>query len=482
MKSFNDYLNQVGEVGFVEAATKSVVWVNGLPAAKPDELVLFETGQLGQILFLHPQQVEVLLLSETLVKSGTRVARTDKKMAVPVSQKLLGQTIDPLGQRLLLKGSFQPPSDFRVFDEDCPGIEKRTQILRSLETGVAIVDLLIPLGHGQRELIVGDRRTGKTSFLLQTVLNQARKGVICIWAAIGKKRGEIKQIQEFFTRQKVIDKIVIVAASAQDPTGLIYLAPQTALVLAEYFRDLGKSSLVVLDDLTVHAKFYRELALLAKRFPGRDSYPVDVFFIHAALMEKGGNFKSKTQDVSITILPVAETSQGDLRGYIQTNLMSMTDGHIYFDRDFFSQGRRPAINPFLSVTRVGRQTQTPLNRQFGRELMSFFTYYQKLASYVQFGAELTDEVKAALTKGERLIKFFDQKEAVLIPNSIAVFLLGCLWLNFWPDKKPADLKKKLDEAINKYQQNKRFKKQVDEIVENSKDLKNLLGNIKKVKV
>lgn len=482
MKDFSYYLDQIGEFGLVEAVTKSLVWVSGLPTARPNELVLFETGQVGQILFLHPDQLEVLLLSESPVKSGTRAVRLGEKLAVPVGQELLGQVINSLGQRLYPKGTFRLPRTTRVINRESPGIEQRTRVRHPLEAGVALVDMLVPLGCGQRELVIGDRKTGKTAFLLQTVLNQTKKGMTCIWTVIGKERSEVKQIDDFLTRQGVMDKVVIIAASAQETTGLIYLAPYTALTLAEYFRDQGLNTLVVLDDMTVHAKFYRELALVSKRFPGRDSYPVDIFFAHASILEKGGNFKVDKKEVSITILPVAETAQGDLSGYVQTNLMSMTDGHIYFDNSLFSQGRRPAINPFLSVTRVGRQAQTPLTRQISRELMAFLTRYQKLESYVHFGAELTEAVKADLAKGERFIRFFDQRATDLVPLNIAVFLLGCLWLDFWPGKKPAVWKKVMDKMIKDYQQNKEFRKQVDEMIENSKDFKTLLKKIKTQKL
>lgn len=470
MKSFNYYLDKIGEVGFVESVTKSTAGVVGLPGACPNEVVLFETGQLGQILSLEPEKAEVLVFSEIPVKSGVRLSRTAEQLAVPVGEELLGQVINPLGQLLSFGGRLRRPKQWRVIKKDSPGIEKRTQVCQNLETGVTVVDLLVPLGCGQRELIIGDRKTGKTSLLLQTVLTQARLGMTCIWTVIGKDKDEVAQIEDFFQKQKVKEKVVIIAASAQEPAGLIYLAPFSAITLAEYFRDNGQNSLVVLDDLTVHAKFYRELALLANRFPGRDSYPADIFFTHAALMEKGGNFKiSNNKEVSITILPVAETTEGDLGGYIQTNLMSMTDGHIYFDKSLFSQGRRPAVNPFLSVTRVGRQTQTALFREANRELMAFLTQYQKLESYVHFGAELTDEVKATLKRGERIIHFFDQKSSALVPANLSLFLLACLWQDFWP----------LDELIERYFQNQIFRQQVEKAITSSPNFASLIKKVQK---
>ena len=480
MKSFNYYLNQTNELGFVQSLTKSTAGVVGLPHACPNELVIFESGQLGQILLLEAQKVEVLLLGEKPVKSNTRVTRTNEQLTFPVGPQLLGQIVNPLGQPLSFDQRFRKPRQYRVIKKDSPGIDQRSQVWQNLETGVTLVDLLVPLGCGQRELIIGDRKIGKSSFLLQTVLTQARQGMICIWASIGKKKEEILRIDNFLQKQKVKDKVVIIAASAQEPTGLIYLAPFSAITLAEYFRDQGQSSLVILDDLTIHAKFYRELALLANRFPGRDSYPADIFFTQAALMEKGGNFKVGKKEASITILPVAETTEGDLGGYIQTNLMSMTDGHIYFDRNLFSQGRRPAINPSLSVTRVGRQTQTPLARRVNRELIAFLVQYQRLENYVHFGAELTPEVKADLVKGQRLNHFFDQKSSVLIPAPLSLFLFACIWQDFWPEKDPTQLKIKLEQLINHYWQDKNFRQQVAKTVAGSADLTTLIKKVHKL--
>lgn len=481
MKSFEYYLDAIGEIGYVEHVTKDVVGVSGLPGAKTEELVIFETGQLGQVLFLHEEVVDILLFDEKPVKSGIKVARTGERLSIPVGKELLGRLIDPLCHPINHTGYFPKLTERRFLNVDPPGIEKRTAVRRQLGTGIALVDLLIPLGHGQRELIIGDRKTGKTTFLLQTVLNQAKKGTVCIWAVVGKKGGEIKQIEEFFTKHKVMDKIVIIASRAEDATGLIYITPYSAVSLAEYFKDQGINSLVVLDDLSVHAKFYRELSLLSKRFPGRESYPVDVFFTHAALLERGGNFRTEKGSVSITLLPIAETNEGDLSGYIQTNLMSMTDGHLYFDKDLFSKGRRPAINPFLSVTRVGRQTQTPLCRELSRELMAFLVEYQKTSDYIHFGAELTDEIKGVLSKGERIIDFFDRSSDKAIPLNAAIFVVSCLWLDFWKEESLEDLRKKVEETVNDYDKNKEFRGKINKAIDESENFEMLLKEVKNYK-
>ena len=478
MKSFDYYLDKIGEIGYVEHVTKDVVGVSGLPSAKTEEVIFFESGQIGQVLFLHSDVVEVLLFDEAPVKSGTRAVRTGERLSIPVGKQYLGHLINPLCQPISNVRLVSKSLETRFLVVDPLGIQERTSVCKQLETGVILVDILIPLGHGQRELVIGDRKTGKTTFLLQTVVNQAKKGTICIWAAIGKKRGEIKEIEEYFIKNKVMDKIVIMASSAEDATGLIYLTPYSAVGMAEYFKEQGLDTLVVLDDLTIHAKFYRELSLLSKRFPGRESYPVDVFFTHAALLERGGNFRHNGKTVSLTILPIAETNEGDLSGYIQTNLMSMTDGHLYFDKELFSRGRRPAINPFLSVTRVGRQTQTSLYREVSQSLMSFLVEFQKASSFIHFGAELTTEVRALLDRGEKVIDFFDHSSNILFPLNAAIYILCCLWLDFWKEEKNEVLRENWDKIIKGYENDNKFRYKLDETIEKTKSFKELLEKVK----
>lgn len=483
MKDFKYYLDKVGEVGFVESVTESNAIVSGLPSIKPTEKVLFERGELGVSLFLNRDSTEVLLLSKGRITPGQRVARTGEELTVPIGKAFLGYVVDCLGRPIFPPGGIKADSHRRILDMSSPGIESRISVRRPLETGVALVDVLVPLGKGQRELVIGDRKTGKTSFLLQTVLRQARQGTICLYGAVGRKQTEIKEIKDFFTKNEVMDKIILVASSVHDANGLIYLTPYTACVMAEYFRDLGLDTLVVLDDLTTHAKFYREICLLAKRFPGRDSYPVDIFFAHAGILEKGGNFKTDapggaSSEASITILPVAQTAAQDLSGYIQTNLMSMTDGHIYFDSDLFAKGRRPAINPFLSVTRVGRQAQTALKREINREMMAFLTNYEKLQSFVHFGAELTEEAKEILLKGERIINFFEQSEATSLDSNIVVYVLSLIWKGAWLDKTSQEAKKEFLQLVAKYQTDRKFKKKVNRIVDKSESFKELIKKIK----
>lgn len=464
MKDFTAYLNQIQEIGYVEEVSDAIIHVSGLPEVKPNEIVFFETEEFGQVFSINPDLVEVLIFSKNLIKQGTRVVRTNSTLKIPVGFELLGRVVDPLGNSIDSIKPLKKMEIFRHLDSPPLGISYRKSISTPFETGVSMVDMIMPLGHGQRELIIGDRKTGKTNFLMKTVLSQARKGNICVYASIGKKKTDIKQLEEFFINKKIMNKSVIVASGSEDAVGMIYLTPFTAMTISEYFRDQGKNVVVILDDLSTHAKFYREIALLGKRFPGRNSYPSDMFFIHAQLMERSGNFITPNGEFSITCFPVAETIQGDLSGYIETNLMSMTDGHLYFDRDLFYQGRRPAINPFLSVTRVGRQTQTNLRREINREIMSFFTLYEKLQSFIHFGTELNENIKATLATGEKLIKFFNQRYQEIVPIDLQSIFFVMLWANIFEGKDfetIEDIFKKIQIA---YDSNPKMKLQIDNLI------------------
>ncbi|MBI2031786.1 MAG: F0F1 ATP synthase subunit alpha [Candidatus Levybacteria bacterium] len=464
MKDFTAYLNQIQEIGYVEEVTDAIIHVSGLPEAKSDEIVYFETGDFGQVFTIHPDLVEILVFSKNSIKPGTRVVRTNSVLQIPVGFELLGRVIDPLGNSI---DSIKPlkKMEFSRSIQSIPlGIAYRKTIITPFETGVSMVDMVMPLGHGQRELIIGDRKTGKTNFLMKTVLSQAKKGNVCVYASIGKKKIDIKQLEEFFIKNKIMDKAVIVASGSEDATGLIYLTPFTAMTICEYFRDQGKNVVVILDDLSTHAKFYREIALLGKRFPGRNSYPSDMFFIHAQLMERAGNFITQKGEFSITCFPVAETMQGDLSGYIETNLMSMTDGHLYFDRDLFYQGRRPAINPFLSVTRVGRQTQTNLRREINREIISFFTLYEKMQSFIHFGTELNENIKATLATGEKLIRFFNQKYQEILPIDLQLIFFVMLWGNVFEGKDFDAIENIFGKIFGAYEEDPKMKQQIDNLI------------------
>lgn len=492
MSDFQIYLDKIQEVGFVEQSLQTLAYVKGLPEAKANEVVVFETGETGQVLSLTREYVEVLLLSKTKVHVGTRVARTGQQLTIAISENILGKTINSLGiptvgranDKLTVKSPKLNQEDKstgrenRYIDITPPGINVRKNIDKPFESGVSIVDLVVPMGRGQRELVIGDRKTGKTEFLLQNVLTQAQKGVICVYGAIAKKRLDIKMIEEFFIKNNISGNVIVVATSSSDPSGLVFLTPYTAMTIAEYFRDRGRDTLVILDDMTAHAKYYREITLLAKRFPGRSSYPGDIFYVHARLMERAGNFNVKGKEVSITCLPVAELVLSDLSGFIQTNLMAMTDGHIYFDIDLFNQGRRPPVNPFLSVTRVGRQAQSPLLRDLSRQLTSFLLHLEDLRQFMHFGAELSEKTRRELALGARLTAFFDQAPDVIVPLNINVILLSCLWGGFWKDVEVSQMKRDQELIIADYQKDLPYKTKIDNLLLNIKTFAELVDFVK----
>lgn len=458
MKDFNYYLNKIGEIGFVEQILHSLVYVSGLPGVHPNEVVIFESGDIGLVISMGGQNAEILILSEAKIRAGSQLVRTGELLKISVGEGILGRVLDPLG-RPLGKSVHMKNIELRSIDRDPEAIIAREEVKDSLETGVALVDLVVPIAKGQRELVIGDRKTGKTQFLLQTVISQAKKGITCIYAVIGQRHFDFKKLEEFFGEKEVMKNIIIVASSSSDPSGLVYLTPYTAMTVAEYFRDQGKDVLVILDDMTTHATYYREISLLARRFPGRSSYPGDIFYVHAKIMERAGKFKKG----SITCLPVAGTVLGDLSGYIQTNLMSMTDGHIFFDIDLYNQGRRPAVNPFLSVTRVGHRAQTPLQRDISHEVSSFLVVHERMRQYMHFGAEVSENVQKILALGEKLIAFFNQPADTIMSANLNTLLLAGLWVGVWKEVGIDIMKREMEQITLSYGIDDAFRKKVDEL-------------------
>jgi F-type H+/Na+-transporting ATPase subunit alpha len=471
---FQNYLDKVGEYGIVNQVNHPIVFIEGLPKAKTHEVLLFESGQQAEVFTISRGKIEARVFSHEPIRVGTKVARTNKLLAVPVGPELLGQTLSPLGIPLDTTSKYVRPKEERELDVTPGGISTRAKLTKPLITGIPLVDLMVPLGMGQRELIIGDRKTGKTSILLTTIKNQVAEGIIPIYCAIAKKKSDIKKVQQFFIEEKILDKVIIVATSSYDSPSLIYLTPYSGMSIAEYFRDQGKDVLLILDDLSTHAKFYRELSLLARRFPGRDSYPGDIFYIHSKLLERGGCYTHpKVGSVSITCLPVVEIVEGDLTGYVSTNIMGITDGHIYFDSNIYYQGRRPAINIPLSVTRVGRQTQEPLNRIVNKELTSFLSTFEKMQNLSHFGAELTDDVKKKLRTGDMIFNFFNQPYHVTLPSTVQLIIFSMIWQDIIIDKDLLEMARlKLTQAyISTTTQKLLF-----DIV-NAKDLKGLNENV-----
>ncbi|KKU62201.1 MAG: ATP synthase subunit alpha [Microgenomates group bacterium GW2011_GWD1_47_13] len=424
---FQTMLRKTGEVGYARKVIHEVVEIEGLPGIRLGETVMFETGQIGQTIALNEEGVEVLVLSVVSVRSGTKAVRTGEEMKIEVGDALLGKTVDVLGKPV--DGVLMDTQgwDKRALDVVPRGIGQRQRITRRLVTGASVVDQMVPIGKGQRELVMGDRKTGKSQLLMQTLICQANRGNICVYAAIGKKKTEILKLEGFLKENKVADRTVLVATSSHESAGQIFLCPYTAMTVAEHFRDQGKDVLVILDDMSAHAQFYRELSLLSRKFPGRDSYPGDIFHVHSKLLERAGNFKVGQGEASITCLPVVETVMGDITGYIQTNLMSMTDGHIYFDSDLFYRGRRPAINPFVSVTRVGRQTQSKEARAWGQRILTTMSEYSELKRFLRFGTELTDHIKESIRLAHGLKDLLKQNANTRVDPSTQLAMLEKLW-------------------------------------------------------
>ncbi len=429
MKNFAHFLEKTGEYGIVKELKASIVKATGIPKAKLHELILFESGKLGEVFSANREEIEILTFSKEPVAVGERIVRTDTMISVPVGKNLLGTIIDPLGEVYPIIKNFTPPKERREIYVEAGKIDVRATINKPLLTGVNLVDILIPLGMGQKELVIGDRKTGKTSFALSTIVNQIKhNNTIVIYAGIARKTHEIKRLYNYFIEEKIMDKVIIVTSNSQDSPSLIYLTPYSAMTIAEYFRDLGQDVLVVLDDLSTHAKFYRELSLVAKRFPGRDSYPGDIFYAHARLLERTGNFiQPEKEPVAISCLPIVEIVEGDLASYIATNVMGMTDGHILFDSSAFHNGRRPAINSSLSVTRVGKQAQSSLRREVTQRLTAFLAEYEKMQNYSYFGAELSDKVKDILKTGDKFYRLFNQSYKLLIPETVQTLLFVLIW-------------------------------------------------------
>ncbi|HTK03934.1 MAG TPA: F0F1 ATP synthase subunit alpha [Alphaproteobacteria bacterium] len=408
--SYNFAKENIKDTGTVAEVKDTLVKITGFKSGVIGEAVTFENGIHGRIISIFPNSCEVMVFDKEPMAVGISVARTGGPVTVSVGEGLLTHVISPLGYVLDERRQESTTPEARNIDFKPIGIAGRVKVNKFLSTGVAIVDLMVPIADGQRELIIGDRKSGKTYFLLQTIISQARAGKICIVSLIGKRKSEIKKTEEILEQEGVIDKCILVVSSSSDSSGEIFLTPYTAMAVAEYFRDCGRDTIVILDDMTTHAKYYRELSLLAGRFPGRESYPGDIFHVQSQIVERAGNFRVNSKEVSITLLPVAETLEADLTGYIQTNLMSMTDGHIFFDSNLFFKGIRPAVNIFLSVTRVGRQTQSKEHKQAASEVLKILKKKEELERFLRFGPEVTNEVKEIVAKGDAIWEFFRQSD------------------------------------------------------------------------
>ncbi|QQG41564.1 MAG: F0F1 ATP synthase subunit alpha [Candidatus Woesebacteria bacterium] len=470
---------KIKDIGYVVRVKDALVSVKGMTGGVVGEAVAFEDGRHGMIQTLEPVETQIVVFSREPVAVGTKVARTDSALKISVGDAMLGHTVTALGYDADDFKELSSDSEPRPVEVPALGISFRRKIDRFLETGVAVCDLITPLGQGQRELIIGDRKSGKTHFLLQVILSAVNKKQVVVYAFIGKKRVEIERVEQFLKEHGVRDKCIIVSAPASSPAGEIYLAPFTAMTIAEYYRDKGIDSVVILDDLSTHAKYYREISLLGGKFPGRESYPGDIFYIHARLLERAGNFNINGRSASITALPVAETLGGDFTGYIQTNLASITDGHLFFDSELFLKGIRPAINFFLSVTRVGRQTQTPLLRNIGFEVLSFLKKHADYQRYLRFGAEINENLRKTVNDGDKIYSFFNQTGYDVYPSEISAYLVALIVAGKWNGKAVIVNGKSDGKSAIEMAKKLALDKSVGEKINKSKTLQELVEKIKK---
>jgi len=475
MSEFEKYLDEIGEIGVVEEIVHSIIYASGLPLAKPQEVVIFEDESIGQVISMTKDRVEVLVLENNGIRVGMSLVRKGSMLQIPVSTQMIGRMIDPLGRVIVGDPYLHDGIMFSAVDTQPHGIVGRKKVEEPLETGVSIVDTIVPLSKGQRELVIGDRKTGKTEFLLQVIENQSKLGAICVYAIIGQRKEDIKRRYEFVVEKDILKNAIIIATSSSDESGLIFLTPFSAMTVSEFFRDRGEDVLLVLDDMTTHARVYREITLLARRFPGRNAYPGDIFYLHSRIIERAGNFKKG----SITALPVAETVMGDLSGYLQTNLMAMTDGHIFFDIDLYNAGKRPAVSPFLSVTRVGHQSQTPLLRDVSRQVLSFLVSYEKMKQFVHFGAEAGETIKSVLEMGKRVDAFFNQSTDILIPVNANVIILSMIWAGIWNEITISAVEKQIEKIVLDYKTDKAYKAKIDKLIESANSFSDLVAAVRK---
>jgi len=407
----------VYEVGYVKEVKDGVVILTGLEAVSYGELIEFENGVLGYVVDLMRDEVGVIVLGDYLnIKLGDRAAALGKILSIPVSNKLLGRVIDPLVNPLDGKEKIKEEKFYPV-EKIAPGVIYRKPVSVPVQTGIKAIDALIPIGRGQRELIIGDRGTGKTTLAIDTILNQKNENLICIYCAIGQRNSKVVQLVDLLEKKEAMAYSIVVSASASSPSSLQYLAPYSAMTIAEYFMDLGRDVLVVFDDLTRHAWAWREISLILRRPAGREAYPGDIFYLHSRLLERACRLDEKYGGGSITALPIIETLEGDVSSYIPTNVISITDGQIFLETDLFNAGIRPAINVGLSVSRVGGAAQTKAMKKVAAKLKLDLAQYREMAAFSQFESELDEETKKFLNRGAKLTQILTQKKNT--PYSLA---------------------------------------------------------------
>lgn len=405
----------VSEVGTVIQVGDGICRIYGLEKAMQGELLEFSNGVYGMVLNLEEDNIGCVILGPyTQIQEGDEVKRTGRIMEVPVGEALIGRVVNPLGQPIDGKGAIKT-SEFRPVESPAPGVMARKSVHEPLQTGLKAIDALVPIGRGQRELIIGDRQTGKTAVAIDTIINQKGQDVICIYVAIGQKASTVAGVVSTLEEKGAMDYTIVVSATASEPAPLLYIAPYAGASMGEYFMYNGKHVLIIYDDLSKQAAAYRELSLLLKRPPGREAYPGDVFYLHSRLLERAAKLSDEMGGGSMTALPMIETQAGDVSAYIPTNVISITDGQIFLESDLFNSGVRPAINVGISVSRVGGSAQIKAMKQVAGSLRVDLAQYRELAAFAQFGSDLDKATQARLARGERMVEILKQGQYVPMP-------------------------------------------------------------------
>jgi F-type H+-transporting ATPase subunit alpha len=416
----------VSEIGTVVSVGDGIARVHGLERVMAGELLAFPHEVMGLALNLEESQVGVVLLGEyTEIREGDQVKRTGRIMEVPVGEAMVGRVVNTLAQPVDGRGPIDTDKSFPV-ERLAPGVVDRQPVKEPLQTGIKAIDSMIPIGRGQRELIIGDRQTGKTAVAIDTIINQKGQNVICVYVAIGQKRSTVAQVVKTLQEYGAMDYTIVVSASASEPAPMQYLAPYSGCAIGEYFRDNGRHALLIYDDLSKHAAAYREISLLLRRPPGREAYPGDVFYLHSRLLERAAKVSDKLGGGSLTALPIIETQAGDVSAYIPTNVISITDGQIFLESDLFNSGIRPAVNVGISVSRVGGNAQIKAMRQVAGSLRLDLAQFRELAAFAQFGSDLDKVTQAQLSRGQRLTEILKQDQYTPLPveKQVAIVYAG----------------------------------------------------------
>jgi F-type H+-transporting ATPase subunit alpha len=429
------------EVGYVISVGDGISKVHGLDKCKSNELLEFANGTFGMALNLEENLVSAVLLgSDVGISEGSLVKRTGRVVSVPVGEKLVGRVVNALGQPLDSKGPIEA-DEFNPIERRAYGIIERKSVSVPLQTGIKAIDSMIPIGRGQRELIIGDRQTGKTVIATDTIINQKGKDVICIYVAIGQKQSTVTNVVETLAKAGAMDYTIVVAATASDPAPLQYIAPYSGCTMGEYFMDRGRDVLIIYDDLSKHAVAYRALSLLIRRPPGREAYPGDVFYLHSRLLERAARLAPEYGGGSLTALPIIETQAGDVSAYIPTNVISITDGQIFLETELFHSGVRPAVNPGISVSRVGGNAQIKAMKKVSGTLKLLYSQYRELAGFAQFGSDLDADTKARLAQGERIVEVLKQNRNSPIAVELQVAIIYAVVNNLLREIEKTDIKR-----------------------------------------